>query len=173
MKRALGFGLALLALSSQAFAATDGSVGATSTGTSTITVTIPKLIRVRSMADYAFGTYTGAGDIQSNDDLNISVNYATAGYKVKGTGNGTSSAFTVTDGTQTIAYHAYFNDQTGVSGEIELTTNTDLTGQSGAATTISSTTTNANLHIKFLEADLQAVNAATYTGVITLLFTPV
>lgn len=154
---------------SMAFAATDGTVGATSTGTSVISVTIPKLIRARSFSDFTTASYSGTGDINQNDDLNISKNY-TGTYKVKATATG--GAFALDSGSQTIAYVPYFNDATGVTGRVALTYNTDLTGQTGSATTLGAATLNANLSIEVLEANLQAVDAGTYTNTISLLFTP-
>lgn len=156
------------------YAATDGSVGATSTGTSTLTVIIPKLIRIRNVADLNFGTYTGTGDLNQNDDVNISTNYGTAArtYRVTATGSGAASAFTVTDGTSTIAYNVYWNDATGTSGEVALTSGTPLTAQTGAVKPLSTATNNANFHGEFLEANLQAVDAATYTGTLTMVVTP-
>ena len=165
--------LALCLLPANAMAASDGTIGTTSTGTAVISVTIPKLIRARSFSDFNMSaSYPGTGDLNANDDLNISTNYATAGYRLTGTGTGASSAFTVTDGTQTIAYNAYFNDVSGTTGRVALATGTPLTAQTGAATTLASATLNANLSIEMLQANLQAVNAGAYTGTITLVFTP-
>lgn len=156
-------------LSSSAYAATDGTVGTTSTGTALIQVVIPKLIRARSFADFTTASYPGTGDINQNDDLNVSKNY-TGTYKVKATASG--GAFTLTDGSQTIAYAPYFNDQTGVTGRVAMTYNTDVTGQTGSATTLGASTLNANLSVEILEADLQAVNAGTYSSTISLVFAP-
>ena len=158
----------------EAIAATDGLNATTSTGTTVVTFTIPKLIIATSFANIGMGTYTGTGDLNANDDLNIATNYGTAArtYRVTVTGSGTSSAFTVTDGSQTIAYNAYYNKVTGTTGRSALTSGTALTGQTGAATTLASATLNANLSIEMLQANLQAVNAGAYTGTITLVFTP-
>lgn len=166
--------LLLNLMPSNAHAATDGTLGTTSTGTANISVTIPKLIRARGFADFALGTYTGIGDLNGNDDLNISTNYGTAArtYRVTGTGSGAASAFTVTDGTNTIAYNAFYNDVTGTAGRVAMTSGTAVTAQTGAVKPLSTTTLNANLSIQVLEANLQAADAATYNGVITLVFTP-
>lgn len=159
-------------LPSYALAATDGTLGTTSTGTTSITVTIPKLIRARSFSDFSLGTYSGAGDVTGNDDLNISINYVPGTYRVTASGSGAASAFTITDGTNTLAYNAYYNDATGITGRVAMTSGTAVTAQTGAVRPLSTTTLNANLSIEFLEADIQAVDAATYTGSITLVFQP-
>ena len=161
-------------MQSSVFAASDGSVGTTSTGTTVISATIPKLIRARSFADFNLGSYSGTGDVNANDDLNISTNYGTSArtYTVRATGSGAASAFTITDGTQTIAYNVYYNDATGTGGRVAMTTNVNLTAQTNASKPLSDTTLNANLSIEILQANLQAVDAAAFTGTITLLFTP-
>lgn len=169
-KLLLSLGLVAL-LATDAVAATDGTVGATSTGTSTISVTIPKLIRIRSMSDFTTGSYSGTGDIDQDDDVNVSVNY-TGTYQVTGTGSGAASAFTITDGSSTIAYTPYFNDATGTSGRAALTTTVALTTQSGAVKPLGSSTLNGNVSINKTEANIQAVDAGTYTGVLTLVFAP-
>jgi hypothetical protein len=169
-KLLLSLGL-IAVLATDVLAATDGTVGATSTGTSTISVTIPKLIRIRSMADFTTASYSGTGDIDQNDDVNVSSNY-TGTYQVTGTGSGAANAFTITDGSQTIAYSPYFNDATGTSGRALLSTGVALTSQSGAATTLGGSTLNANVSLNMTEANIQAVNAGTYTGVLTLVFAP-
>ncbi len=161
----------ILITTSYALAATDGSVGATSTGTSTISLTIPKLIRARSFSDFSLGTYSGTGDLNANDDLNISTNY-TGTYRVTATGSGAASAFTITNGTQTIAYNVFYNDATGITGRVAATTGTPITAQSGALKPLSTATLNANLSIQLLETNIQAVDNGAYTGVVTLVFQP-
>lgn len=153
------------------YGASDGTVGATSTGSAVISVTIPKLIRARSFADYSFGSYAGTGDLNGNDDLNISSNY-TGTYQVTATGSGAASAFTITDGTATIAYNVYFNDATGTGGRVAASTGVAITAQSGVVKPLSTATLNANLSIEILEANLQAVDAGTYSGTVTLVFQP-
>lgn len=156
------------------FAASDGAIGTTSTGTSVITVTIPKLIRARSFADFAFGSYAGTGDLNSNDDLNISTNYGTAArtYRLTATGSGVASAFTITDGVSVLPYNAYYNDATGVVGRVALATTVALTTQANAAKPLSTATTNANLSIEILATNLQTVDAGAFTGTLTVVFTP-
>ncbi len=174
MAARLIFIFALLFLANNATAASDGAIGTTSTGTSVITVTIPKLIRARSFADFAFGSYTGVGDLNMNDDLNISTNYGTAArtYRVTATGSGTASAFTITDGVSVLAYNPYYNDATGIAGRVALVTTVPLTAQAGAAKPLATATANANLSIEILAANLQTVDAGVFSGTLTMVFTP-
>lgn len=155
----------------EVFAATDGTVGATSTGTATISVTLPKLVRIRGMRDFAFGTYTGTGALTDNENINVSSNY-TGTYSVTGRGSGAAFAFTLTDGSNLIPYSVAYNDATGTSGQAALTTNVALTGQTGIVKPLGTATDNANYQVDITEANLQAVDAGAYSGVLSLIITP-
>ena len=159
-------------IASDVFAATDGTVGATSTGTATISVTLPKLVRVRGLRDFAFGSYTGTGDLTDNENINVSSNYTAGTYRVRARGSGAAFAFTLTDGTSLIPYTVAYNDATGTSGEVALTADTNLTTQGGIVKPLSTTTDNANYHVNILEANLQAVDAGSYSGTLSLIITP-
>ncbi len=169
--RLLAAGLGLI-MSSAVFGASDGVIGVTSTGSSDISLTLPQLILARSFADFSLGSYSGLGDLNGNDDLNISTNYSPGDYELTASGSGAGGAFTLTDGSELIAYNAYFNDATGIVGRAALANGVPLTGQGGAADTLADATLNANLSVEVLEAALQAVGAGVYTGTITLVFTP-
>lgn len=171
--RLLAVGLGLI-MSSAVFGASDGVIGTTSTGSSDISVTLPKLILARSFANFSLGSYSGLGDLNANDDLNISTNYGSGAqtYQVTPAGTGVAGAFTVTDGSQTIAYNAYYNDATGTVGRVALSNGVALTAQGNSATTLAAATLNANLSVEMVEANLQAVSAGVYTGTITLVFAP-
>lgn len=158
-------------ISASAFAATDGTVGTTSTGTSTVSLTIPKLVRITSMADFAFGTYTGTGALDSNDDVNVASNY-TGTYQVVLTGSGAASAFTITNGTQTIAYSVAYNKATGIAGGVAATSGTAITAQTGVVKPLATATLNGNIRVQMTQANIQAVDAGTYTGTLTIVVTP-
>lgn len=163
--------LICLSTSVAAFAATDGTVGTTSTGTSTVSLTIPKLVKIASMADFAFGTYAGTGALDSNDDVNIASNY-TGTYRVTLTGSGAASAFTITNGTQTIAYAPSFNKATGTAGGVLATSGTAITAQTGIVKPLATATLNANIRVQMTQANIQAVDAGTYSGTLTIVVTP-
>jgi len=172
MRKLLLLGLLGIFAASDAMAATDGSVGPTSAGTADLSVTIPQLIRIRGLRDFTWNYTTGIGDLDDNEDINISANYAAGGYRVTGTGSGAANAFTVTDGSDTIAYAVRFNDSTGTAGNTAITAGTAFTGQTGAVSPLGNSTDNANYEVIFTEANLQAALAGTYTGVLTLTVQP-
>jgi len=157
------------------FAATDGTLGATSTGDTGITLGVSNLVRITGMNDLSFGTYSGVADFKKDDDVCIWTNQAGGNYKVTPKGDGASFAFTVTRGAGSpLAYTVKWNNTTGVSGNTSLTANT-LSGAFSGASTTSSTCgggVNANLQVIFDEATLLSSVPGTYTGVITLVISP-
>ena len=91
----VGKALALAAFATfaaaNAFAATDGTLGATSQGTLEITLTIDPLVQISALDDIPLGNYTGAGNMTGGDDLCVYSN--NGGYHITATGNGNGQAF--------------------------------------------------------------------------------
>ena len=166
--------LGLISAPGLSFGASDGALGSSSTGDADINITIPDLVRITGFADFS-ASFTGSGDIDENDDLCVYRN-GPGNYRITGTGSGTASAFTITDGSNTIAYTPSFNDQSGTTGGSALTSGTPLTAQTGADTSSqdcsSHASDNANLRVLFNEADLLAAPGGSYSGTITLVVEP-
>ena len=178
MNRILCIALLVGLLSNQAMAATDGDVGLTSTGTSTLSLTIPEYVKVSGMANFAFGSWDGASALDSNDDIIISGNddQSTPTYEVTLTGSGAASAFTMARSspaspTATVAYTVEFNDATGTGGT-SATKGVAITGQTGINTTLDSLTANANIRVQISSAVLLAAPYGTYGGTLTIVVTP-
>lgn len=178
LKISLGVTLLLLSVT-QAFAASDGTVGATSTGTADLTLTIPEYVVVSGMADFTFGSWNGTAALDLSDNIIISGNddQASPTYKVNIVGDGAAGAFTMARSTPaapsaTIAYTVAFNDQTGTGGGTAVTSGTDVTGQSGINTTLSSVTNNANIRVQISLGALQAAPYGDYDGTLTIVVTP-
>lgn len=155
----------ILMTSAGAMAATQGTAGATSTGTAVVSVTIADIVQISDMNDFAFGTYSGTGNLNGTDNVCIYRN-GTGNYTVTATGSGAANAFTMTDGTNTIAYSVSLDGA-------NLTTGT-ATNQTGAHATSANCggTPNKALAVNVLAADLQAAPAGAYTGTLTLLVAP-
>ncbi|MCC6220583.1 MAG: hypothetical protein IT291_04995 [Deltaproteobacteria bacterium] len=172
--KALVVAILLVAFTSQANAATDGTLGTTSTGDLDITVTIPDLVMISGFVDIAFGVYGGTGDLTSNQNLCVYRNATAGQYTI--TATSAEGAFQVEAGALTLAYSVYFNDVTGTAGEIALVYNTATVTQSGANTTIADCSVggdSANVHVTITEANLQAAEPGAYSGTLILLATPV
>ena len=110
-------------LCSNVFAATNPSeADQTSTGTSDISVVIPKLVKISGINDLTSTTYTGSGGLDMNDNVCVYSNMATGSglYTVKVTGSdspgtGTGAAFNVgnSSSNQVIPFEVEWNDVTG------------------------------------------------------------
>lgn len=176
----LAAGTALLlsaTVAHSAFAATDGTLGATSTGTSVVSVTIDQMYQISGMADFALGTYGGTGDLTGSDDVCIYTNDAAATYNVTITDNSTLSAadFSVENAGDTadIPFTVSWNDVSGTVGQVAATYATPLasTGANTASTNCGGGN-NANLAVNILEADLQAAAADSYSSTLSVLIEP-
>ncbi len=167
-----------LTMSSSAMAATaDGTLGATSTGTVDVTLTIDEQFQISNITgstDFQFGTYSGTGDLTANRDLcvyhngdgsygiTIDDDTATAGFNVE---NGGGDAITMA---------VNWNDVTGTAGSVAATESTEIVS-TGANTTIADCSAggnSANLEVTLLEADLQAANAGSYAAELSLVVDP-
>lgn len=165
----------LLCTNQNCSAASDGASSTTSTGSANLSVTIPKLIRARGFTDFTPSIYSGTGTRSASGNINVSTNYGTAvrTYSIVATGSGASGAFTISDTFgNTLAYSAFYNQVTGITGRTTLTAGVALTGRTGAAKPLSDTTQNANLSINFTQANLQAAEAGNYSGTIAVVFSP-
>lgn len=177
------FAALILFPGSFAFAATQGDEGETSTGTSDITVTIPKLVKITGVADLNGGNYDGgAGGFDEQDSVCIYSNMdtGTAFYTVN-ISNGSNPVTTPTDGfyvgsaaTQDeIEFSVAWNDEAGDTNESAVTEGADLTTQNGFSNEPDcGSVDNANFHVTMTQADMLAVLPGTYTSTLTILITP-
>lgn len=166
--------LLLLAVSN-GFAASDGSLGDTSTGSLSLSIEIPTKVRITGISDLNVGTFSGSGDLNVNDNVCVYTNAESGEYKITASGNGIGNAFTVKDDAErTIPYEVYWNDANGTTGNVQATSGSVITSQGNADTTSQTCTgsTNANFQVIVRELDLQTKMAGTYTGTLTLLIEP-
>jgi hypothetical protein len=156
-----------------AFAASDGTLGATSQGTLDITLTIDPLVQISALDDIALGPYVGAGDETGTDDLCVYSN--NGGYDITATGNGSGGqAFELT-GTSSavIPYTVEWATSAGAGTGTALTTGVTLAGQGGTFSTPDcGGVDNAQVIVTVADADLAAAPSDSYTGVLTLLVAP-
>jgi hypothetical protein len=158
-----------------AFAATNGSVGATSSGSATVTAFVGALVRVTAVDDLALGTWTGVGSLATAD--NVCIWTTTGGYNVTASGDGGGgSDFALSNGASgSLAYTVKWDDTASSSTLTTMTTGTALTGQvSGANSTDCNAGANlsATVAVEIAEADLTAADSGSYSGVLTLVIAP-
>lgn len=162
-------------------AATQGAVGSTSSGTIELNVVIDNTIVIRDLRDFNFGLWNlGDGTLTDNDDVCIGKTEFGAPYAISASGDGDGidpAAFTLSNGTDQIYYNVYWNDATGVAGNVQLTPGLILNGQTGSVPSFAQNRNNcnrpnANLEIEITNTELQNANSGNYTGTLTLLVIP-
>jgi hypothetical protein len=164
---------ALGLLSGQALAATDGTLGATSTGTSLVSLSISQVFKITGLADIALGAF-GTTDMTGNSDACIYTNTAGGAYHVKVTDDSGTGGFALkTAGGSTVPYTVKWNSAAGTTGNAAVTYNTDLAGTN--ANTTSQTCAggkNANVAVNVLATDLTAAAAGNYSTTLSVLIEP-
>ncbi len=162
--------------STGALAASDGTLGTTSTGTTDISLIVPALVSITNLVDINLGTYAGTGTETGNTDACIFRNGA-GNYTVTATTN--KGDFRISSGSggtasEDIDFDAYWNDVSGTTGRAALTYNTALTTQTGANTAALNCggSDNANFSVEIAEADMQTKVPNTYTATVTIVIAP-
>ncbi len=171
-------GMAGALMASPAMAATQGTLGATSTGNITITVSVPSRVQITGLSDVAFTNVdptVTATNAQSNC---VWSNTATKGYTITATGSGTSGAFTLASGALTpVTYSVQWNQSSAQTSGTALTAATASGTFNSTATTPTCATapaTSSSLIVSISSAQLlNMASLTTYTGTLTLLVSPV
>ncbi len=139
-----------------AFSSTQGTLGATSTGSVSITASVANRAQITGLTDISFSAVDPATAATSSQSDCVWSNTATKGYSITATGSGTSGAFTLANSALTAG--------TALGGLT--TTAANPTCSTGAATT-------SSLIVSISAPNLQGMAAgASYTGTLTLLVTP-
>lgn len=157
-------------------AATQGSMGSTSTGSLSISASVPGRVQLTGLNDVSFTNQDPSTAASNSQNVCIWSNTATRGYNVTATGSGASNAFTLANGSQTVGYNVQWAGSSGQSSGTSLTSGTALTGLTSTATTAGCTTgpaTTASLIVTIPSTNLQSMQASlSYTGTLTLLVAP-
>ena len=161
----------------QAYAATDGSLGATSTGSVSINASIAGRVRISGLSDVTFSSIDPAVDASNAQNVCVWSNTSTKGYNITATGSGTGGAFTLASGAlPVVPYSVEWDDVSGSTTGSNLSSGSALTGQTSTATNSSCSAgpaSTASLIVKIGSADLQTMTAGpTYSGTLTLLVAP-
>jgi hypothetical protein len=165
-----------LLMSGTAFAATQGTLGATSTGSISIGASIPNRVQISKLTDVSFTNQDPSVNASNAQSVCVWSNTSTKGYNVTATGSGTANAFTLANGALTVPYSVEWAGSSAQSSGSALTAGTALTGLTSTATNMncaSGPATSASLIVKISSANLQTMQAATtYTGTLTLVVAP-
>jgi len=172
------FGCAISAAltATPAMASTQGTLGTTSTGSITISVSVANRAQITGLSDVTFTNIDPATAASAAQNNCVWSNTATKGYSITATGSGTSGAFTLANGPLTVPYSVQWSQTSGQSTGTALTAGTALTGLATTAanpTCSTSPSTTSSLVVTISAPSLQSmVSATTYTGSLTLLVTP-
>lgn len=168
---------AALLAGGSAQAATQGTLGATSTGSVTITASVPNRTQISGLTDINFTNADPSANATSTQNDCVWSNTATKGYSIRATGSGAGGAFLLANASLTpIPYSVQWSQSSGQSSGTALTAGATLAGQVTTATSPTCGTapsTTSSLIVSIAAADLQNMVATTnYTGTLTLLVTP-
>jgi len=157
-------------------AATQGTMGSTSTGSVSISASVPGRVQLSGLSDVSFTNQDPSTAASNAQNVCVWSNTSTRGYNVTATGSGTGNAFTLANGAQTVGYNVEWAGSTGQSSGTALTSGTPLTGLTSTATTAGCSAgpvTTASLIVKIPTTNLQSMQAAlSYTGTLTLVVAP-
>ena len=172
----LGAALATAFTSAPAFAASQGSLGATSTGSVSITASVPSRARITGLTDVDFTNQDPGTAASSAQNVCVWSNTATKGYTLTATGSGTASAFTLTNGSGTVPYTVEWAATSGQTTGTAVTTGTatsTLTTTAVNQTCSAAPTSTSSLIVRVSTAALGTMDAgSSYTGTLTLVITP-
>lgn len=165
-----------LVVGSAAGAATQGSLGSTSTGSLSVSVSVPNRVQLSGLSDVAFTNQDPSVAASSAQNVCVWSNTKTRGYNVDATGSGAGGAFTLANATLTVPYSVEWSGSSGATSGTALTAGTALTGLTSTATDASCSAgppSSASLIVKIAASDLQSMQASTsYTGTLTLVVAP-
>lgn len=172
----LGAALVCSLTTGQASAATQGTLGATSTGSITISASVPNRARLTGLSDVSFANQDPSTAALNAQDVCVWSNTATKAYTITASGSGTGSAFTLSNGASTAPYAVEWASTSGQTSGTALTAGTassSLTSGAVNQNCSSAPLASASLIIKMTTATLGTMSAgSSYTGTLTLLVTP-
>lgn len=169
MKKLTAIALSTAIAAGGAFAATQGSLGLSSTGSVDITLSIPDSVRIQNLVDIPLGQADGVNALSGSSPACVFRNGASGNYQITASGSGAANAFTLASGGNTIAYTATYDDGSGASA---LTTGVALTGQTGADNASQDCSTGANnngtIAVSVSAAAQNGAAVGNYSGTLTL-----
>lgn len=164
--------LSASALSGVAFAATQGSLGSTSTGTSSLNATVTDLVQITDVNDITLTAAT-ASDPLAGSDSSVCVYSNASGnlYEITATSANGSGSFLLSDGSNTMAYTVSWTDSS--SGNASLTEGAQSTSNfAGSAQTNCGDGNTSSVALNVPAATWTTSPAGAYTDTLTLVVAP-
>lgn len=158
----------LVAMSGNAISATDGTLGATSTGTAVINIAKQNAVQITNLDDIDLGTAGNLSATASASD-DVCVFSSTGGYNI--TITSTNGAFELEDGNTTTPIPYSLDWTAGATTPVAYST--PITGMIGdSSATDCSGGTNATFEVSVTPADFNAAEPGSYTDTLTMLVQP-
>jgi hypothetical protein len=155
----------LAAMTGSAMAATQGTIGVESSGTSDITLAKGNAVQITDVGDITFPD-TGNITATATQSDNVCVFSSTGGYSITLSGTGESFVLTSTTATSTIPYSVTWDGVAAISG-------TPSENHTGNSTSINcNSTTNAQFSVSVTVNDFNGAEPGSYTDTLTLLVRP-
>jgi len=165
-----------------ALAATQGTLGATSTGSVNISITKSVQAQISDLSDMTLANWS-VGDPAVTLFSNACIYSSTGSYKVTATGSGVANIFTISSGLNTIPYTVTWNAggagslaNTGTALTANVQSSSFSNANSASATCSGGGASNdtARVIINITQANMNsaASSATPYTGTLTMLITP-
>jgi hypothetical protein len=176
-KASLAVLAAAMLVAEPALASTQGSFGATSTGSVNINASVPGRVRISGLSDINFSNADPSANASNAQNVCVWSNTSTKGYTITATGSGAANAFTLTSGALApVPYTVEWAGSSGQTSGTSLTAGSTLTGQTSSATNqdcSAGPASSASLVVSIGSSNLQAMTAGvTYNGTLTLLVAP-
>ncbi len=162
-------GLGAFIAGTTATAATDGTLGLTSTGTTDISIIKGDTAQITGLVDMAMAPWTN-GDPAPVDSSPACVYTSTGGYQVTPTSaNGAGLQFRMADGLNFLVYDVNWNDGTG---NTNLNNGQVLTGRAGSTVVGCGGGTNATVQVNVTVGNIASAPVGNYADTLTLLIAP-
>lgn len=160
-----------------AAASTQGTFGATSTGSVTINASVPGRVRISGLSDVTFSNVDPSIAASNAQNVCVWSNTSTRGYTITATGSGTANAFTLASGAlPAVPYTVEWAASSGQTSGTSLTTGSALVGQTSSAINSDCSAgpaASASLIVGMSSSTLQTMTAGvTYNGTLTLVVAP-
>ena len=163
-------------LAAPASAATQGALGATSTGSVLVTVSVPNRVQITGLSDITLTEVDPNAEAVRSQNNCVWSNTATKGYTITASGSGAGGAFTLAAPSLTaVAYDVKWSATSGA------TTGTTLAAGAPSANYVSTALipgcglgSSSSMTVSIAAAQLQTMSSGSnYTGTLTLLVNPV
>lgn len=166
-----------LLIAAPAAASTQGSFGATSTGSLTINASVPGRVRISGLSDVTFTNADPTVDATNAQNVCVWSNTSTRGYTITASGSGAANAFTLASGAlPEVPYTVEWASSSGQTSGTSLTAGAALTGQTSSAINSDCSAgpaASASLVVSMASSTLQSMTAGvTYNGTLTLVVAP-